>query len=211
MAYGSFFGGAGSFGRSSLPPVIGPSYVRSITPRNTQTSVFGSASGSSSGGLPAELLKQLTKSQKQANEANEARYQEILGGRQKLFDEATAGLENYGTGQRNRINQEYIDLGNSSLARLASRGLGSSSLTSATQLGVERQKQDALANFEDQLFGRKADIQRSFGNDLYGFQERRDDVGPDINKILPLLFQSGASGATGGADILKLIQSLLGQ
>lgn len=141
----------------------------------------------------AQLFAQLTKGSQSANAANEARYAQVLAARQAEKDKLLGDIQAQGTGQRADINQDYEDLLNSSLANLASRGLASSSLDTTTRTGVERKRQRAIGNLEDQLLGRRIDLERDINEGTYGFQERRTDEGPDMGAILPLLSQLGSA------------------
>lgn len=139
------------------------------------------------------ILAQLNGGQQGANDANKSRFNDILAGREAEKTKLLNDVQTYGTGQRNRIRSDYDTLGRSSLANLASRGLASSSLDTTTRLGVERRKQDALGSLEDQLLGKRIDLERGLNEGIFGFKERRNDTGPDLNSILPLLQQFGQS------------------
>lgn len=193
--------------------------VTRVTPRNTvglaRNGRYGQGSGGGGGGLGGvnleKIFKQINEGQDKANAANEARYSEIKQGRQSLYDTMLGRLEQHGQAGRARIDQDYKDLTNTSLARLASRGLASSNLDTTTRLGVERRKQDAIGNFDDQLLERRAGIERGLADDLYKFVERRDDEGPDMKSILSLFGNLGSSGAlgSGGGGLSQILQALL--
>ena len=141
-----------------------------------------------------------------ANAANEQRYEDILGGYRDREGQALA-LSNF-TG--NRQLRDLYDLygvpgdtsGGQVGARvdqdLLNRGLGNTTVRTAGQLGVQRNRDRAMLDQADVTAAQRLGILRDFTGDTLGFAERRTDAAPDMGQIAGLLQQLGAAGPATG-------------
>lgn len=79
-------------------------------------------------------------------------------------------LEGFGDAERNRINREFRDVGNTAQARLAARGLGSSSGTLTAAVGTEEARQQAVGQLNDRLAALRLGIIGDVGQSRLGFE-----------------------------------------
>lgn len=133
-------------------------------------------SQSSGGGTNIALqgiIKQMQAAQKKANLANEQRYQQILG-----------SFENLGKAGRARIEQQTIQRQAQATQRLTSRGLGSTTITSAVERGIASDAETQRQQLEESVTMQRA-----------GVMERRTDEGPDLGMFASLLQSAGQQAA----------------
>ncbi len=124
--------------------------------------------GAGVGGLPS-IIKQMQAAQKKANLANEQRYQQILG-----------SFENLGKAGRARIEQQTTQRQAQATQSLTSRGLGSTTITSAVERGIASDAELQRQQLEESVTMQKA-----------GVMERRTDRGPDLGMFANLLQAAG--------------------
>lgn len=152
-----------------------PSRVVSILPNQQGWQQMGMMGGGGGGGAGINLQSiadKLTGQFAQANQANEARYNKLLGLAQQ-----------YGQTQR-RQNQQLTQQQQASAQQsLTNRGLGNSTIVDSVQQGVARAGQD-----------RQMDIDQRVAEQQSGIIERRTDQGPDLSMYLQLLTRLGALG-----------------
>lgn len=70
-------------------------------------------------------------------------------------------LQGAGDGERATINNAFQNTGNTAVARLDARGLGSSNIVGSTMAGVQRQKQLALGGLNDRLINQRIGVQEN--------------------------------------------------
>jgi hypothetical protein len=122
----------------------------------------------------------------QAQEANEARYQQLLG----IADQTT--------GQRAAdIQGAYGQQSSNIMQRLGRLGLANTTIAPTMQMGVEREKQAALDRSADQMQQTKL-----------GIIERRQDEGPSLENMQSII--SGIGSQFGRAGLPSMIQALSG-
>lgn len=160
------------------------------------------------------IMKQIEADQKKANEANLARYQNLISGLKALneqvvgaggtFAQAEQLLMGVGTAARQQIGESAVKAGAMSEQDLVSRGLGSTTIREAAKRGVESDKQKALRVQEEQearqkagLLTQRAGFETQLGGMMAGAVERRQDVGPDLRMFSALLQAASAAPAEG--------------
>lgn len=137
-------------------------------------------------GRPKTLSEQYQAALDKANAANEARYKGILTGYDDLSKRVSGELANAGAMEQKDITRQYKGMGADVYQRLVNRGFGNSSLTGTMQMGVERERTDAMARAAERaaLMRANADMQLSQGR--FGVMERRTDLGPDPDQMIRL-------------------------
>ncbi len=115
------------------------------------------------------IIAQMQAAQKKANLANEQRYQQILG-----------SFENLGKAGRARIEQQTTQRQAQATQRLTSRGLGSTTITSAVERGIAGDAETQRQQLEESVTMQRA-----------GVMERRTDEGPDLGMFASLLQSAG--------------------
>lgn len=160
------------------------------------------------------LMKQIEADQKKANEANLARYQNLLSSLKGLservvgaggtFAQAEQLLVGIGTAARQQIGEAAVKAGAMSEQDLVSRGLGSTTIREAAKRGVESDKQKALRAQEEQearqqagLLTQRAGFETQLGGMMAGAIEGRQDVGPNLAMFTALLQAASAAPAEG--------------
>ena len=149
------------------------------------------------GKRPRTLAQQYQDSLDKANAANEGRYKGILTGYDDLSKRVSGELANVGQMEQKDINRQYKGMGSDVYQRLVNRGFGNSSLTGTMQMGVERERTDAMARSAERLAMMRANTDMDLSQGRFGVMERRTDQGPDPNQLIQLSQGLGRSGAGG--------------
>jgi hypothetical protein len=170
-----------------------------------------------------DLITQFQTASDDANAANEKRYQDILAGyqdlignvtgrfegREKLFAETIAG---FGTNQAADINRRFDQLGSAQQSDLINRGLTGTTIKPAVESANEEARARALAALQEQITGMKLSGQSQLSGDtanaiaaltqnMFGFQDRRTDQGPDFGQLAQLAQLFGAGNAGQGFNV----------
>ncbi len=111
------------------------------------------------------VIRKMQAAQEKANLLNEQRYQQALG-----------QFENLGQAGRARIEQQTIQRQAEATQGLTSRGLGSTTITSAVERGIASDAELSRQQLDESVAVQKA-----------GVIERRTDVGPDLGMFSNLL------------------------
>ena len=169
-------------------------------PRPLQGGVQVLSGGGMGGGT---LADQYQRAMDAANAANEARYQQILGGYDDLRSRVMGDMKNVGTQESKDIDREYRNMGSDTYQRLVNRGFANSTIPATMQMGVTREKMASQARLESQLAQQRANYDTSISQGKMGVMERRTDQAPDYNQMLQLSQQLGQSGyGSGGPRML---------
>lgn len=144
-------------------------------------------------GLAGQYQQALDK----ANAANENRYNQILGGYDQLHSRVMGDLANVGAMEKKDINRQYNSMGSDVYQRLVNRGFGNSSLTGTMQMGVERERADALARSAERAAQLRANADMQLSTGKFGVMERRTDMGPDPNQLLEIARLQGQTRGIG--------------
>lgn len=158
---------------------------------------FGGGVGGLSGG-PGDLAQYYQQELDRANQANEARYRDVLGGYQSRYERALATL--YGSGE-----QEARDIDEQSRKResqlqqgLIGRGLGNSTVMSTMALGVDRERNAEMGRLQQRLREQRLTTDAGLSGDLLNFMERKTEKGPDVGLLAQLAQGMGQAGYGGG-------------
>lgn len=141
-------------------------------------------------GLAGQYQQALDK----ANAANEARYQQILGGYDALHGRVTGDLANVGAMERKDINRQYNSMGADVYQKLVNRGFGNSSLLATMRMGTERERSDAMARSYERAAQLRSNADMQITQGKLGAIERRTDLAPDPQQLINLSQGLGRSG-----------------
>jgi len=137
-------------------------------------------------GTLGTLVNEYNRAYTEAKQANEQRYQQMLG-----ITEQT-------TGQRAAdIRSDYTRQQSSQLQQLARRGLAAPTITASLKHGTQREQQSALNRLADEMQGTKL-----------GIMERREDTYPTTDIIMALAQALGQGGV--GMNLSSLGNMTLG-
>ena len=142
-----------------------------------------SSTGGGGGGQFGGLFKQIQKAQKKANEANEARFQAAM----KQF-------EGLGQAGEARIARSTEQRQGAATQNLTSRGLGSTTITSAVERGIAGD-----AETQRQELGERVAVQKA------GLLERKTDLGPDLGMFVNLLQAAGQGQAQQSRSVISTV------
>lgn len=141
-----------------------------------------------------EAEGKLQSSVDEAKAANLARYEEILGGYDTRYNQAIGSLEGLGDAERSAVQRAYGRSEASQLSGAVKQGLVGTTVPAA----LTRQNTNAMANalglVNERINRQKIGLQTSLSGEKLGFQERREDVSPDIQSYMNLFKQFGAAG-----------------
>ncbi len=129
-----------------------------------------------------DIIGQMQAAQNKANQANEQRYQQILG-----------QYANLGQAGRARIEEQTTRRQAAATQNLVSRGLGNTTITSAVERGIGRDAEISRQELDERVAVQKA-----------GVMERRTDTGPDLGMFANLLQQAGQQQAPARATITRM-------
>lgn len=133
------------------------------------------------------LVGQYNVAYQQARQANEQRYQQMLG------------ITSQTTGQREAdIRASYAGQGANIQQQLARRGMAGTTIAPTMQMGVQREQQSALNRLADQMQQTKL-----------GIIERREDRYPDLGSLQSIISGIG-SHYGGGMGIPAMLQAFGG-
>lgn len=145
-----------------------------------------------SGGLNVNaLLKALGLSQDAANAKNEERFDEINVGFEDRLSRAVELLESQGNFARGEIGRAAEQAMGADQADLTSRGLANTTILSSNRQSIRRDRDLAFGDLSERLARLRFGAEDRIRGQQLAFQERREDVGPDLASILPLLLQLG--------------------
>lgn len=134
----------------------------------------------------------------QAKQANEARYQDILGGYQQRYQRGMDMLSGLGQQQARDINELYDQQAGQQSQDLIGRGLGNSTVMQTMQTGNNRERNADLQRLNDSVRQQAMQTDSGLSGDELQFMERRNDQYPDYNLMASLAQGMGAAGYGAG-------------
>lgn len=157
-----------------------------------------------------QIIRQLEAQQKQANEANLARYGQLMDhvgglsqqiGSMGTYGQAIDQVNQIGDSARVRIDEAGTRQGALATQDLTSRGLGNTTITQSAERGVQSDVQRSHQELDERLAAqrsgileRQAGMEFNLGNLTANAMLSRVDQGPDMGLYSQLLAQAGAAG-----------------
>jgi hypothetical protein len=142
---------------------------------------------------------------------------DVLTGYENRYQRGMDLLNGLGDQEKRDVTESYQKLGAANQQDMTNRGLTGTTIMPTMRAGIERERQDALSRVNERLqreqlmtdAGLSGDAlgaqERMYGQglagymgatgDTLGFAERRNDTYPDMNQLMGLAQQYGASGA----------------
>jgi hypothetical protein len=158
----------------------------------------GSGGGGGAGGSSNDRVNSVAdwyqKAYDEARAANLERYEEAKGIRTSARDRALAEVDRLGGQERKDIDQRYKNLGSDTDQHLIARGLGNSTRRGVMQRGVEKERSGDVGRLDERLRREKIGLDQQLTDEVADLIERRDDTYPDINQLIGLMKDFGASG-----------------
>jgi hypothetical protein len=156
------------------------------------------AGGGGNPGLLEQLLAEYKGAHEKANQANESRYNDIIGFLNQRLTRNLGRSEGLGAADRSAIDRDYDRLSANSDQDLISRGFRNSSVRQNVQRGVEEDRQYAVNRLNESLRREQTGIDLDASGDVISAMERRTDQHPDLNQLISLQMALGAAGQLGG-------------
>lgn len=138
----------------------------------------------------------------EANAANQARYDQGLGELGDLRSRNSERVQNFGKAAKADLEERFSQNLANVTANLSSRGLGNSTILPAFEAKNARDLAREQQRLSEMVDDRASRYDTSDTNNLVGFVERRDDIGPDLSAINELALRMGQSGMMGGGDFM---------
>jgi hypothetical protein len=142
------------------------------------------------------LLAALQQAQAEAKAANLRRYSEIDAGYSARKNEVTGLIDQLGASTRADITRRNAASSSSAAQDMTSRGLTGTTIKPTVQQGYDRDLLTELTRHDNEVAINKGNIISGLDRDQLQFQERRDDVGPDLSMYAQLLSQAGQSNGS---------------
>lgn len=174
----------------------GPIDARLFKTKNYMVGGAGGGYGAGGGG-GSDAIGQFQQKMDQANQANEARYRDILGGYQSRYQRAMDMLNGLGQQEAKDINELYDNQAATQRQSLIGRGLGNSTVLDTMLAGSDRERNADLGRLNDRVRQQALNTDASMTGDTLQFMERRNDQPPDMG-LLASLMQSLGQGGGGG-------------
>lgn len=137
------------------------------------------------------FLRQLQEGTDAANLKNEERFAEINVGFEDRLARANELLQGQGDVARQQLRESGEQALGASQQDLTSRGLANTSILSSDRAAINRGTDLAFASLSERLASSQFQAEDLIRGQQLAFQERREDVGPDLQSLLPLLLQLG--------------------
>jgi hypothetical protein len=145
-----------------------------------------------------EYLASVEQAREEAKQANLARYREGHGELSTLRGRTLANVANLGRVEWDDTQESYERQLGDTLARLNRGGLTSSTSDEAFKSRSARELNRAGRQISESVLKNVANHDMQLTNNLVGFIERRNDVGPDLAEAQKLAEAFGASGGGEG-------------
>lgn len=141
-----------------------------------------------------EAEGKLQSSVDEAKAANLKRYEEILAGFGTRETKALESLEGLGDEERAAIERAYSRSGAAQLSGAVKQGLIGTTVPAALTRQNTTAMTNALGLVNERLRRQRIGLETGLSGEKLAFQERREDVSPDIQSYLNLSKQFGAAG-----------------
>lgn len=157
------------------------------------TTKSAASSALSSPALSSKQVRRLMAAYEQANAqakaANEARYQQILGGYNDRMSDVMTLWEKLGAQEGADIRQRWQKTANQQQQDFVRRGLVGTSVLPSMRAGVTTNMNADLARLAESLTAQRASALTGLTGDRLAFMERREDEYPDYTQMLSLLYR----------------------
>ena len=150
--------------------------------------------GTAPSGYSNDLAGRFQEQFDRANQANEARYQDVLGGYQSRYQRGLSMLAGLGQQEGRDINELYDAQGAKINQNLIGRGLGNSTITSTMAMGNERERNADLGRLNKRVRQQALAQDAGLSGDTLQFMERKTENAPSMELLDQLAQGVGAAG-----------------
>lgn len=150
------------------------------------------------GGGGSDLSSSFREMLDRANQANEARYQDVLGGYQSRYERGMDMLKGMGQQEAKDISELADNQAALTRQRLTDRGLANSTVLDTMLSGVDREQAANIGRLYDRVRQQALQTDAGLSGDTLQFMERKDETGPDTNLLAQLAMAMGRGGYGGG-------------
>jgi hypothetical protein len=168
-----------------------------LDPRSAKL-IRGGGQGGGSRSPASSLASDYEAKLEEANAANEARYQDILGGYRERYGESRELLKGLGERERSDINRQYNEAGQAQHQDLVARGLSSSTVGTPGQRQVALGRADALGGLDERLRREQLQVHGNQSAQTLQFMERKTEKQPNLSDMIKLYNAAGRGGVGGG-------------
>ena len=147
----------------------------------------------------------------EANEANESRYQDILGRLTDRYDRAMGQVSKFGGAARADLEERAREGLGAIQANLSARGLGNSTIMSAFQQRSDRDLAREQQRISETVAQREMEWDSKLSGDTAAFMERKTENAPDYMGLMALANKYGVAGAGRGQQSGGTTGSLVDQ
>jgi len=148
-----------------------------------------------------DLYEQFQGAHDKANQANEDRYAQLIGGLEERRERGLGYLDQVGGQMRKDTIHQYRNLASDVGQNMVSSGLSGGSAAQVMQMGVGREKGEALNRLSEGLAMQRFNADMGLDMDRLQAIERREDVGPDYGMLAQLAQQIGSSQPQVGGGV----------
>lgn len=141
---------------------------------------------------------------KAAKDANEQRYKSIDSGYTDRFKRIMGNLEGMGLQEAADIRDSAAKEEATNQARLNASGLGNTSIAASINAASQRRQNADLGRLNERLRAQQAGMDAQLSGDQLQFQERREDVYPDMGlfaNLAQMMGQGGFGVGGGGGSV----------
>ena len=139
-----------------------------------------------------QLLQDASVQNQAAKQANLDRYEEGHRELTDLRDRSMTNLEGQGEYDKRQLAKRYGEIYGRTRSALAERGFSDTQAANA-KAKAEQDLADAQMGVTERSRDKAAEYDRALTNALVGFVEKRDDTGPDMDRISALIERYGLS------------------
>lgn len=154
----------------------------------------GGGAPGAGGGATGPLGASYQQAMNNANQANEARYQDILRGYQERYARNMDMLAGRGAQEGQDISDRYRSQEAQRRQQLIGRGLGNSTVVNTMQMGNERERANDLGRLNERIRQQTLAADAGLTGDTLQFMERRTDAQPDVRLLAQLAQGMGSAG-----------------
>jgi hypothetical protein len=134
----------------------------------------------------SDLMNEFQTAQDEATQANLERYEQVFGMYEDLRTRALEGMEGFGAAARSDIERGAQTQRTQMQQDLVSRGLTGTTILPAMEAGISAEEQRSLTQLNESLAQQAMNLDIGLTQNLGGFIERREDIGPSTGEIAGL-------------------------
>ena len=153
-----------------------------------------------SGNKPYDLGAEYQRALNAANRKNDQRDKAIQSGYRARERQANELIAGQGEAARRDLMEAGSDSMAAQRARLTGLGLGNTTVVGAMQQGAQARQDDAMQGLNEGIDRNRLGIMSQMAGDRLAYQERPNDVAPDLGQMIALAQMQGKMGG-GGAGV----------